>query len=114
VPQPERTRGAAGEPETLERLRFPLARPGYTSRMAAGPKLPPSGFDELSAGEKVDYINALWAQVLVRPESIPVPDWHREIIAERLAEYRAGKAGRGRPWAEVRRDLQDELRKARG
>lgn len=81
--------------------------------MGAAPKLPPPGFDELSVEEQLDYINGLWGRVLTRPESLPIPDWHRTIVAERLAEYRAGKAGTGRPWAEVRKDLRAELDKVR-
>jgi len=81
--------------------------------MGAAPKLPPPGFDEMSGEDKVEYINALWGRVLEHPESVPIPEWHRRVLAERLAEYRAGKAGEARPWDEVRRDLQAELDKAR-
>ena len=45
---------------------------------------------------KLDYLEALWARVVSKPEQIPVPDWHRKILAERLAAYRAGK-GSSRP-----------------
>lgn len=82
---------------------------GILLTMGAAPKLPPPGFDELSPEEQLDYINALWHRLVTHAESVPVPDWHREIVAERLAEYRAGKAGKGRSWAEVRKDLQAEL-----
>jgi Putative addiction module component len=81
--------------------------------MAAAPKLPPPGFDEMSPEAQLDYINGLWGRVLAHPEALPVPDWHRAILAERLAEYRAGKAGVGRSWQEVRRDLRAELDKVR-
>jgi hypothetical protein len=67
----------------------------------------------MSAEEQLDYINGLWGRVLAHPENLPVPDWHRTILAERLAEYRAGKAGNGRAWADVRRDLRAELDKIR-
>jgi putative addiction module component (TIGR02574 family) len=85
----------------------------YTRVVGAAPKLPPAGFDELSTEEQVDYINDLWGRVLAHPESVPVPDWHREILAERLAEYRSGNAGAGRAWSEVQRDLRAELDKVR-
>jgi Putative addiction module component len=81
--------------------------------MGAAPKLPPPGFDEMSAENQLDYINGLWGRVLAHPEAIPVPDWHRSILAERLAEYRAGNAGAGRSWKEVQRDLRAELDKVR-
>lgn len=81
--------------------------------MSAAPKLPPPGFDEMSAEEQLDYVNGLWGRMLAHPEALPVPDWHQKILAERLAEYQAGKAGAGRPWSEVRRDLRAELDKVR-
>jgi hypothetical protein len=67
----------------------------------------------MSAEEQLDYINALWGRVLAHADDLPVPDWHRNIIAERLAEYRAGRAGTGRPWLEVRKDLRAELDQVR-
>ena len=67
----------------------------------------------MSGEEKVEYVDALWGRILERPESVPVLEWQRRVLAERLAEYRAGKAGQGRPWDEVRRDLLAELDKAR-
>ena len=86
----------------------------YPLDMGAMPKLPPSGFDELSPEEQIDYIQALWGRVAAHPESVPSPAWHHQIVAERLAEYRTGEAGTGRPWSEVRRELEAELRRARG
>ena len=35
---------------------------------------------------------------------VPVPDWHREILDERLADLEANPDA-GRPWEEVRADL---------
>lgn len=66
--------------------------------------MPPPGFDELSAAEKLEYVQALWERVTEQSEEIPVPDWHREIIAERVAAHRAGQ-GSSRSWEDVRRDL---------
>jgi putative addiction module component (TIGR02574 family) len=65
---------------------------------------PPPGFDALSVDEKIDYVEALWESIVER-SSIPIPDWHRELVAERLEAYRAEPSA-GRPWAEVRAELQ--------
>jgi putative addiction module component (TIGR02574 family) len=48
--------------------------------------LPPPGFDDLSVDEKIDYLQSLWDRIAATPETIPVPDWHREIIEERVKE----------------------------
>jgi putative addiction module component (TIGR02574 family) len=75
----------------------------------AQPTLPPPGFDELSADEKLEYIQALWGHFSEHPEEVPVPDWHREIVAERLASHRRGEMT-SRAWPEVREELLARLR----
>lgn len=75
------------------------------------PAMPPPGFDDLSPAEKIDYVQALWDRIAVDPEAVPVLDWHREIIAERLAAHRAGQ-GSSRSWEEARRDLLSRLNAA--
>lgn len=73
------------------------------------PTLPPAGFDELSPDEKLEYIQALWDRFAEHPEEVPVPDWHRQVIAERLSAYRRGEMT-ARPWSEVREELLERLR----
>lgn len=75
--------------------------------------MPPAGFDDLSAEEKLDYIQALWDRFTSDPEDVPVPDWHREVIAERLAAAE-NRDGETRPWGAVRQDLLAKLRAVRG
>ena len=50
--------------------------------------VPPPGFDALSVDEQIDYVQSLWERIAARPEDVPVPDWHREILAERLESLR--------------------------
>ena len=68
--------------------------------------LPPPGFDDLSVDEKIDYLQSLWDRIAASPESIPVPDWHREIIDERLENLETDPAA-GESWEVV----QERLRK---
>ncbi len=49
--------------------------------------LPPPGFEALSVDEQIDYVQSLWDHIAARPEDVPVPVWHREILAERLATH---------------------------
>lgn len=72
----------------------------------------PPGFDDLSADEKVDYIQSLWERIGVRPEDISVPGWHREVIAERLQAHRE-RPSESRPWEDVRQELLDKLQQRR-
>jgi putative addiction module component (TIGR02574 family) len=78
----------------------------------AQPTLPPPGFDELSPDEKLEYIQALWDHFSEHPEDVPVPDWHRQVVAERLAAHRRGEMT-SRPWSEIREELLARLRSGR-
>ena len=70
--------------------------------------LPPPGFDALSVDEQIDYVQSLWDHIAARPEDVPVPDWHREILTERLAAHNANK-DQGQDWEEFEKDLTAEL-----
>jgi putative addiction module component (TIGR02574 family) len=72
--------------------------------------IPPPGFDELSAEDKIDYVQSLWDRIAASPEEVPVPEWHKQIISERLAAYRANP-NEGRTWEQVRTDLEQRLTK---
>lgn len=67
-------------------------------------QVPPPGFDELSVDEKIDYVQALWDRISANPELVPVPDWHRELLAERLADFEANPEA-GRSWEEIEAEL---------
>ncbi|HYX29354.1 MAG TPA: addiction module protein [Pyrinomonadaceae bacterium] len=72
--------------------------------------IPPSGFDALSIDDQIIYVQTLWDRIAARPEDVPVPGWHREIIKERLAAHRAGNE-QGREWEAVEREITSELSK---
>lgn len=57
--------------------------------MAHALQLPPLGFDDLTVDEKVDYVQSLWDHIVTQPEALPVPDWHRRVLQERLTAHRA-------------------------
>lgn len=48
----------------------------------------PTGFNQLSKAEQVQYIQALWDQISEQPEEIPVPESHLQLVEERLRRYR--------------------------
>jgi putative addiction module component (TIGR02574 family) len=66
--------------------------------------IPPPGFDELSIDEKVDYVQSLWDRITARPEEVSVPDWHREVLEERVRAYQADPT-EGRPWEDVEAEI---------
>lgn len=71
--------------------------------------LPPPGFDALSISEQIEYLQSLWERIAADPAKVPVPDWHREILKERLASLR-DRPESGVPWHEVRERIEEKLR----
>ena len=60
----------------------------------------PSGFDELSKAQQVQYLQALWDQISKNPNGIPVPESHLQLAEDRLRGYRENPSG-ARPAFEV-------------
>ena len=94
--------------ETVADSRDILSRTGRAPVSKPIP-LPPPGFDDLSIDEKIDYLQSLWDRIAATPETLPVPDWHREIIDERVKEPDVDPDA-GDDWAVV----QERLRKKFG
>lgn len=72
--------------------------------------IPPPGFDDLSIDDKVEYLQTLWDRIASTPDSVPVPDWHKHVVNERLASYRANPEA-GKTWEQVRAELDKKLSK---
>ena len=77
--------------------------------MANPVPLPPPGFDELSVDEQIEYVQSLWDRVAATSEQAAVPEWHREILNERLKDYEIDPDF-GESWEIVRDRLLDKLR----
>jgi putative addiction module component (TIGR02574 family) len=69
--------------------------------------LPPPGFDALSQEEQIDYVQPLWDHIAAQPEKVPVPDWHRQILAERLADYDTNP-DEGKTWEQFEEELGND------
>lgn len=78
--------------------------------MAKTVSIPPPGFEDLTPDEKVQYVQDLWDYVVADASQVPVPDWHRRILDERLAEYRAAPH-EGKTWSQVRDQLLRDFAK---
>ena len=70
---------------------------------------PPPGFDELTPEEKVRYVASLWDRVVADQDDLPLSEAQRQLVRERLAAHRANP-GAARPWSEVRREIEREIR----
>jgi putative addiction module component (TIGR02574 family) len=65
----------------------------------------PPGFDDLSVEKKLDYVQSLWDRIAAQPDDVAVPEWHEQVIAERLAAHRANPE-QARPSDEVHSEIQ--------
>jgi putative addiction module component (TIGR02574 family) len=77
--------------------------------MASRVSNPPAGFDDLTVDEKLDYVESLWDRIAAKPDAVPVPDWHLEVIEQRMNGSQAGSRD-GRSWDEFREELRTKLR----
>ena len=97
----------------VARLGLAAARVSYTGAsarccMASHLPVPPPGFDELSVAEKLEYVQSLWDLIAASPQDVPVPDWHREVINQRMATRETDPTA-GEPWDAVRDALVEKL-----
>ena len=68
----------------------------------------PPGFDDLDVVDQIEYVQALWDRIAAKEDVVPVPDWHRDILDERLADLEANPDA-GRPWEEVKANLLNKI-----
>ena len=73
------------------------------------PGLPP-GFEQLSYEEQLDYVEQLFDYVRANAKYVEIPEWHLEILEERMARYRAVSV-EGRTWDEFKKELKKEFGK---
>ena len=70
--------------------------------------LPPPGFDDLQVEDQVEYVQSLWDRIAAKPDQVTVPEWHRQVLEERLAA-RDANLEMARPWDEVRDSIRSKL-----
>ena len=61
--------------------------------------------EQMSLEERFQAMELLWTSLARRPEAVPSPDWHGEVLADRLARVERGE-GRFLSLAEVKARLQ--------
>jgi putative addiction module component (TIGR02574 family) len=59
----------------------------------------------LPAAERLALSAAIWDSLAAEPEAVPVPDWHIEILAERLEEDDRD-TGPSQSWPDLRRRIE--------
>ena len=77
--------------------------------MAQSLQMPPPGFDDLAVEEKIEYVQSLWDRIAVSVGELPLADWQRAILDQRLAAHRASP-GEARPCGEALDDIEQRLK----
>ena len=70
------------------------------------------GFDDLPLEEQLAHLEELWGRISAAPGRVPTPDWHLEVVRERLTAHRAAPQS-AVPWTEERRRIAERLDKQR-
>ena len=62
----------------------------------------------LSVAEKLALMERLWDDLSRRPENVPAPQWHGDVLAERIAAVRDGRTDFV-GWDGAKRRLRERL-----
>lgn len=65
--------------------------------------------DEMSVAEKLQALEDIWGDLARDPESVPTPDWHREVLESRERRVKEGVAS-FEDWGVVKQRLRDQTR----
>jgi putative addiction module component (TIGR02574 family) len=76
--------------------------------MTNRPPPPPPGFDDLPVEDQIDYVQSLWDRIVAKPDQVPVPEWQRQVLDERLTAHQANPEP-AKPWDEVRDEIRSKL-----
>jgi putative addiction module component (TIGR02574 family) len=70
--------------------------------------IPPPGFEDLSIDEKIEYVQSLWDHIATDVETVPLTDWQKQLLDERLADLEENPKS-GIPWSQVRAGILRKL-----
>ena len=73
------------------------------------PRSIPPGFEQLSKDQQIDYVQQLWDFILTIPDQVPVPEWHLEIVRDRVARQDTTQLSQ---WSEVKQKLLSKYRES--
>ncbi len=64
--------------------------------------------ENLSVAEKLALMERLWDDLSRRPKDVPSPQWHGDVLAERIAAIRDGRTDFV-DWNDAKRRLRERL-----
>lgn len=60
---------------------------------------------QLPIADRLSVIEDIWDSIASESTQIDVPQWHREVLRQRLAAHRVNRT-EGTPWPEIRRRIE--------
>ena len=64
--------------------------------------------ESMTVTEKLALMERLWSDLSRRPEDVPSPDWHGEVLAERIVAVREGRT-KFVDWDAAKKRLRERL-----
>lgn len=64
--------------------------------------------DKMTLAQKLQVMEEIWADLRKNEDNIPVPEWHKELLAEREQKIAAGQA-KFTDWETVKRRLAERF-----
>lgn len=65
--------------------------------------------DQMTIADKLAVMETLWADLSRRPDDLPSPDWHRDVLSERRRMVEEGKV-HFVDWEKAFAELREEVR----
>ena len=65
--------------------------------------------ESMTVQEKLVLMERLWDDLSRRPDDVPSPAWHGDVLAERIAAVREGRTSFV-DWEEAKERLRDRLK----
>ena len=63
----------------------------------------------MTVPEKLDLMEAIWADLSQDEKNIPSPEWHELVLKERAEKFKRGEE-KSIPWEEAKQQLLRELK----
>ena len=65
--------------------------------------------DQMTIADKLQVMESLWADLSQRPDDLPSPDWHRDVLLDRRRLVQEGKL-KFLDWEKAFGELRKEVR----
>lgn len=64
--------------------------------------------DKMTVTQKLQMLEAIWDDLSRNPADIPSPDWHGDILAQRIKAVEEGQSS-FQDWEEAKKELRSQL-----